>query len=194
MAQQFKSQVKSVVRRLKLNWHCHQGSLTEATCSVSATASGIRWGDAFECGSRTLWKSTSEGLSDSRSTQRKSDLPDVRVDTLNAHRDYVTSWSATQKKKVLKRKLEKRDDDFRKLLSSESCIRSAMETSAKCCQTACSNTEETNGGDGASSIRIVSDKSHCEVRDWLMTRPLIENSGRSGVAANIKVMHGSKYL
>lgn len=54
--------------------------------------------------------------------------------------------------------------------------------------------EETNGGDGASSIRIVSDKSHCEVRDWLMTRPLIENSGRSGVAANIKVMHGSKYL
>ena len=34
---------------------------------------------------------------------------------------------------------------------------------------------------------MLSDKSHCEVRDWLMTRLLIDNSGGSGVAANMTV-------
>ena len=53
------------------------------------------------------------------SQERQSDLPDVSVETLNARRDYMTSWSAAQKKKVLKRKLEKHDNDFRKLLSSQ---------------------------------------------------------------------------
>lgn len=34
---------------------------------------------------------------------------------------------------------------------------------------------------------MLSDKSHCKVRDWLMKRLLIHNSRRSGVAANITV-------
>ncbi|CAH3139452.1 unnamed protein product, partial [Pocillopora meandrina] len=42
-----------------------------------------------------------------------------RLDTLHARRDLLTSWSSAQRKKVLKRKLEKHDMDFAKLLSSE---------------------------------------------------------------------------
>ena len=44
---------------------------------------------------------------------------------------------------------------------------------------------ETEGGENAN--RMLSDKSHCEVRDWLMTRLFIHNSGRSGVATNMIV-------
>ena len=40
---------------------------------------------------------------------------------------------------------------------------------------------------GAEVQRIISDKTHCEVRDWLMTRLIIDNSGRSGVIANMTV-------
>ena len=120
------------------------------------------------------------------SQERKSDLPDVSVETLNARRDYMTSWSAAQKKEVLKRKLEIRDEDFRKLLSSEKlhqvCHGNQHVNAVK--QLAVTS-EETQGGESAS--RMLSDKSHCEVRDWLMTRLLIDNSGRSGVAANITV-------
>lgn len=42
---------------------------------------------------------------------------------------------------------------------------------------------ETNLGDVAE--KILNNKSHCEVRDWLMTRILINNSSRSGVVANM---------
>ena len=42
---------------------------------------------------------------------------------------------------------------------------------------------ETNRGD--ITEKILSDKSHCEVRDWLITRILIDNNGRSGVVANM---------
>ena len=80
----------------------------------------------------------------------------------------MTSWSATQKKKVLKRKLEKRDEDFKKLLSSEKlhqvCHGNQHVNAVK--QLAVTS-EETQGGESAS--RMLSDKSHCEVRDWLMT-------------------------
>ena len=41
------------------------------------------------------------------------------METLNARRDLTTSWSSAQKKKVAKRNLEKRDEDFKKLLSSD---------------------------------------------------------------------------
>ena len=34
---------------------------------------------------------------------------------------------------------------------------------------------------------LVNDQTFCEVRDWLMTRLRIDNSGRSGIAANITV-------
>ena len=77
------------------------------------------------------------------------------METLNARRDYMTSWSAAQKKKVLKRKLEKRED-FRKLLSSEKlhqvCHGNQHVNAVK--QLAVTS-EETQGGESAS--RMLSD-------------------------------------
>lgn len=35
--------------------------------------------------------------------------------------------------------------------------------------------------------KVLSDASYCEVRDWLLTCLIVDNSGRSGVAANLKI-------
>ena len=117
-------------------------------------------------------------------SQEEVPLPNVTKDLLNARRDLMTSWSSAQKKKVLKRKLEKHDEDYRKLLSSENlhkvCHGSLHVNAVK--QLAATSIE-TNRGD--ITEKILGDKSHCEVRDWLMTRILIDNSGRSGVVANM---------
>ena len=117
-------------------------------------------------------------------SQEEVPLPNVTKDLLNARRDLMTSWSSAQKKKVLKRKLEKHDEGYRKLLSSENlhkvCHGSLHVNAVK--QLAATSTE-TNRGD--ITEKILSDKSHCQVRDWLMTRILIDNSGRSGVLANM---------
>ena len=95
----------------------------------------------------------------------------------------MTSWSAAQKKKVLNGKLEKHDEDFRKLLSSEK-LRQVCHgyQHINAIKQLAATSVETEGGENAS--RMLSDKSHCEVRDWLMTRLLIDNSG---VAANMTV-------
>ena len=117
-------------------------------------------------------------------SQKEVPLPNVTKDLLNARRDLMTSWSSAQKKKVLKRKLEKHDEDYRKLLSSENlhkvCHGSLHVNAVK--QLAATSTETNRGN---ITEKIISDKSHCEVRDWLMTRILIDNSGRSGVVANM---------
>ena len=117
-------------------------------------------------------------------SQEEVPLPNATKDLLNARRDLMTSWSSAQKKKVLKRKLEKHDEDYRKPLSSESlhkvCHGSLHVNAVK--QLAATSTE-TNRGD--ITEKIISDKSHFEVRDWLMTRILIDNSSRSGVVANM---------
>lgn len=117
-------------------------------------------------------------------SQEEVPLPNVTEDLLNARRDLMTSWSSAQKKKVLKRKLEKHDEDYRKLLSSENlhkvCHGSLHVNAVK--QLAATSTETNRGN---ITEKIISDKSHCEVRDWLMTCILIDNSGRSGVVANM---------
>lgn len=41
------------------------------------------------------------------------------MDTLNAQRDLMTSWSVAQKKKVLKTKLQQYNEDLNNLISSE---------------------------------------------------------------------------
>ena len=197
MAQQYKSQVQSVIRRLQLH---------ETTIKVAEPKSlamyllmlpgkdGVKllktWlsyaVEKYQPGTVRSYLMSLRLFYKFLSQERKSDLPDVSVETLNARRDYMTSWSAAQKKKVLKRKLEKRDEDFKKLLSSEKlhqvCHGNQHVNAVK--QLAVTS-EETQGGESAS--RMLSDKSHCEVRDWLMTCLLIDNSGRSGVAANITV-------
>ena len=115
--------------------------------------------------------------------QEEVPLPNVTKDLLHACCDLMTSWSSVQKK-VLKRKLEKHDEDYRKHLSSENlhkvCHGSLHVNAVK--QLAATSTE-TNRGD--ITEKIISDKSHSEVRDWLMTRILIDNSSRSGVVANM---------
>lgn len=44
---------------------------------------------------------------------------------------------------------------------------------------------EIEGGENV--IRMLSEKFYCEVRDWLMIRFFIDNSGRSGVVVNMIV-------
>ena len=112
-------------------------------------------------------------------SQEEVPLPNVTKDLLNARRR-----SSAQKKKVLKRKLEKHDEDYRKLLSSKNlhkvCHGSLHVNAVK--QLAATSTETNRGN---ITEEIISDKSHCEVRDWLMTCILIDNSGRSGDVANM---------
>ena len=118
--------------------------------------------------------------------QEQKDIANVTLETLNARRDLMSSWSAAQKKKVAKRKLEKRDEDFKKLLSSEHLFQICHGNQrVNAIKQLASSSEPTDGVEDAS--KVLSDKSHCEVRDWLMTRLLIDNSGRSGVAANMKI-------
>ena len=130
MAQQYKSQVQSVIRRLQLH---------ETTIKVAEPKSPVMYllmlpgkdglkllktwlsyaVEKYQLGTVRSYLMSLRLFYKFLSQERKSDLPDVSVETLNARRDYMTSWSAAQKKKVLKRKLEIRDEDFRKLLSSE---------------------------------------------------------------------------
>ena len=108
------------------------------------------------------------------------------VEKLNTRHELMTSWSSAQKKKVAKRKFEKRDKDFKKLLSSDKLFKICHGNQhVNAVKQLGSSSEHTNGGRDVS--KILSDKSHCEVHDWLITRLLIDNSGRSGVAANMKI-------
>ena len=197
MAQQYKSQVQSVIRRLKLNETATKPAdpklpamyllLLPGKDGVQVLKTWLSYAvEKYQPGTVRSYLMSLRLFYKFLSQERKSDLPDVSVETLNARRDYMTSWSAAQKKKVLKRKLEKHDDDFRKLLSSEKlhqvCHGNQHMNAVK--QLAVTS-EETQGGENA--IRVLSEKSHCEVRDWLMTRLLIDNSGRSGVAANMTI-------
>lgn len=113
-------------------------------------------------------------------------IPNVTLHLLSVRRDLTTSWSSAQKKNVVKRKLEKYDDDYRKLLSSENlhqvshghqhvnALKQLARTSAK-------------SNRGKDPNKILSEKSHCELRDWLMTGLLIDNSERNGVVANVTI-------
>ena len=118
--------------------------------------------------------------------QEEKSIPEVSLDLLNARTDLMTSWSSAQKKNILKRKLEKYDEDYRKILSSESldkiCHGNQRVNAVKQLAATSENTDR-----GEIIMRTINDKSHCEVRDWLMTRMLIDNSGRSGVAAKMTV-------
>ena len=118
--------------------------------------------------------------------QEHKNVANATMETLNARRDLVSSWSAAQKKKVAKRKHEKRDEDFKKLLSSKNLFQICHGNQhINAIKQLASSSEQTSGGKDVS--KVLSDKAHCEVRDWLITRLLIDNSGRSGVAANMKV-------
>ena len=198
MAQQFKSQVQSVIRKLKLNEMATKQAdpklpvmylllllgkdgvqVLKAWLSYAVEKYQPRTVRSYLMSLRLFYKFLSQ--------ERKSDLPDVSVEMLNARIDYMTSWSAAQKKKVLKRKLEKHDDDFRKLLLLSEKLHQVCHGNQhmNAVKQLAVTSEEKQGGDNAS--RVLSEKSHCEVRDWLMTCLLLGNSGRSGVAANMTI-------
>ena len=197
VAQQYKSQVQSIIRTCKMKLtesnpkQYEQEDLPSFHLLLISGMNGVRFlrswlsyvVEKYQPGTvrsylmslRLFYKFLS---------QEEVPLPNVTKDLLNARRDLMTSWSSAQKKKVLKRKLEKHDEDYRKLLSSENlhkvCHGSLHVNAVK--QLAATSTETNRG---KITDKIISDKSHCEVRDWLMTRILIDNSGRSGVVANM---------
>ena len=118
--------------------------------------------------------------------QEHETISSVTPETLNARRDLMTSWSAAQKKKVAKRKLEKRDEDYKKLLSSKNLFKICHGNQrVNAVKQLASSSSQTHGGEQVT--KVLSDASYCEVRDWLMTRLIVDNSGRSGVAANLKI-------
>ena len=96
----------------------------------------------------------------------------------------MSSWSSAQKKKVLRRKLEKYDEDYRKLLTSENLHQVYHGNQhVNAVKQLAATSDETKRG--YVTDKTLDETSHWEVRDWLMTRLLIDNSGRSGVAANM---------
>ena len=125
--------------------------------------------------------------------ERKIDISNVSVDTLNARRDLMTSWWAAQKKKVLKKKAPKvwqrlQEPSFKQLYnySFEQLYKVCHgDQRFKAVKQLATTSEETNRG--AEVRRVINEQTHCKVRDWLITRVLIDNGGRSGVAANLTV-------
>ena len=118
--------------------------------------------------------------------QEHKNISSVTPETLNARRDLMSSWSAAQKKKVAKRKLEKRDEDYKKLLSSKNLFKICHGNQrVNAVKQLASSSAQTLGGQQVT--KVLSDVSYCEVRDWLLTRLIVDNSGRSGVAANLKI-------
>ena len=94
--------------------------------------------------------------------------------------------SAAQKKKVGKRKLEKQEEDYKKLLSSKNLFKICHGNQhVNAVKQLASSSAQTQGGEQVT--KVLSDASYCEVRDWLMTRLIVDNSGRSGVTANLKI-------
>ena len=197
MAQQYKSQVRSVVRRLKQEETAAkeaQNSKPSVYLLVRPEKEGVnllkKWlsyaVEKYQPGTVRSYLMSLRLFYKFLTQERKSEMSDVSVDTLNARRDLMTSWSAAQKKKVLKRKLQKYDEDFNKLISSEQFYKVCHgEQRINAIKKLATSSQETNKG--TDIRRIVNDRTHCEVRDWLITRLLIDNSGRSGVASGMKV-------
>ena len=103
-------------------------------------------------------------------------MSDVSVDTLNARRDLMSSWSSVQKKEVLRRKLQKHEEDFKKLITSENLYQVCHGDQRINAVKQLGNSSKVTSW-GTEVQRVISDKTHCEVRDWLMTRLVINNSG-----------------
>ena len=130
MAQQYKSQVESVIKRLKMKetgTNDVQENKTSVYLLLQPGKDGVNllktWlsyaVEKYQPGTVRSYFMSLHLFYKFLMQERKADMADVSVVTLNARRDLMTSWSAAQKKKVLKRKLQKYDEDFKKLLSSE---------------------------------------------------------------------------
>lgn len=117
VAQQYRSQVQSVIRRLKLDETVTKTANPKQPAiyllmllgkdGVKLLKTWLSYAvDKYQPGTVRSYLMSLRLFYKFLTQERKSDLPDVSVNTLNTRRDYMTSWSAAQKKKVLKRKLE----------------------------------------------------------------------------------------
>ena len=196
MAQQYKSQVSSVIRRLQMNETVviQDKSISPVYLLLLPGKEGVnllkRWlsyaVSKYQPGTVRSYLMSLRLFYKFLTQERKPNMSDVSVDTLNARRDLMSSWSSAQKKKVLRRKLQKHEEDFKKLITSEHLYQVCHgDQRINAVKQLGNSSKETSGGTEVQ--RVISDKTHCEVRDWLMTRLVIDNSGRSGVVANMTV-------
>lgn len=196
MAHQYKSQVSSVIRRLQINetvvrkdnpkppvyllFLPGKEGVTLLKQWLSYAVSKYQPGTvrSYLMSLRLFYKFLTQ--------ERKPNMSEVSNDTLNARRDLMSSWSSAQKKKVLRRRLQKQEEDFKKLITSENLYQICHgDQRINAVKQLGNSSKETS--QGTEVQRIISDKTHVEVRDWLMTRLLVDNSGRSGVIANMTV-------
>ena len=196
MAQQYKSQVSSVIRRIQINETVViQDKLKSPEYMLLLQGKeGVkilkRWlsyaVSKYQPGTVRSYLMSLRLFYKFLTQERKPNMSDVSIETLNARRDLMSSWSSAQKKKVLRRKLQKHEEDFKKLISSENFYQVCHGDQRKnAIKQLCNSSKETSAETEVQ--RVISDKTHCEVRDWLMTRLVIDNSGRSGVVANMTV-------
>lgn len=116
--------------------------------------------------------------------EHKPIMSEVSVETLNARQDLMFSCSSAQKKKVLRR--FQKHEDFKKLITSENLYQVCHHDQRINAIKQLGNwSKETSQGTEAE--RIINDRTHCEVRYWLMIRLVIDNSGGSGVIASMTV-------
>ena len=196
MAQQYKSQVLSVIKRLQMNETevRHDNPKPPVYLLLLPGKEGVtllkQWlsyaVSKYQPGTVRSYLMSLRLFYKFLTQERKPDMSEVSVDMLNARRDLMSSWSSAQKKKVLRRKLQKHEEDFKKLITSENLYQICHgDQRINAVKQLGNSSKETS--QGAEVQRIISDKTHCEVRDWLMTRLVIDNSGRSGVIANMTV-------
>ena len=196
IAHQYKSQVLSVIRRLQINETiCRQDNpkppvyllLLPGKEGVTLLKQWLSYAvSKYQPGTVRSYLMSVRLFYKFLTQERKPNMSEVSTDTLNARRDLMSSWSSAQKKKVLRRKLQKNEEDFKKLISSENLYQICHgDQRINAVKQLGSSSKETSQGTVVQ--RIISDKTHVEVRDWLMTRLLIDNSGRSGVIANMTV-------
>ena len=196
MAQQYKSQVLSVIRRLQMNETIVRQDSRKPSMylllfpdkeGVTLLKQWLSYAvSKYQPGTVRSYLMSLRLFYKFLTQERKPNMPDVSADTLNARRDLMSSWSSAQKKKVLRRKLQRNEEDFKKLITSENlyqiCHGGQRINAVKQLGNSSKETRE-----GTEVQRIISERTHCEVRDWLMTRLVIDNSGRSGVIANMTV-------
>ena len=196
MAQQYKSQVSSVITRLQMNETVViQDKLKSPVYLLLLPGKeGVnllkRWlsyaVSKYQPGTVRSYLMSLHLFYKFLTQELKPNMSDVSVDTLHARRDMMSSCSSAQKKKVLRRKLQKHEEDFKKLITSENLYQVCHGDQRKNAVKQLGNSSKETSA-GTEVQRVISDKTHCEVRDWLMIRLVIDNSGRSGVVANMTV-------
>ena len=128
MAQQYKSQVSSVIKRLQMNEAIRPDNPKPPLCLLlTPRKEGVtllkQWlsyaVSKYQPGTVRSYRMSLRLFFKFLMQQHKPTMSEVSVETFNAHRDVMSSWSSAQKKKVLRRRLQKHKEDFKKLITSE---------------------------------------------------------------------------